>query len=47
MIAGACRHFAVVVTQAYDLPLFIPLWWAARDDSRSTTGNDGLREVRS
>ena len=46
MLAGACRQVAVVVTQFYDLPLFIPLWWAARDDGNSTAG-DGLSEVRS
>ena len=47
MIAGACRHLAVVVTQAYDLPLFIPLWWAAKEESRSPSGRDGYSEVRS
>jgi hypothetical protein len=31
-LAGSgCRTLGVLLTHIYDLPLFIPLWWAARD----------------
>jgi hypothetical protein len=41
------RHLAVIVAQLYDLPLFIPLWWAARGEGVSATSGDGLSEIRS
>lgn len=37
------RQLGILLTHLYDLPLFIPLWWAARD--RQTGGAD-LTEAR-
>ncbi|MDH4071811.1 MAG: hypothetical protein OEV41_01755, partial [Gammaproteobacteria bacterium] len=43
MLGSGFRHFGVLLTHVYDLPLFIPLWWAERDsDTRKR-----LAEVRS
>jgi hypothetical protein len=47
LLGGGFRHMGAVATQLYDLPLFIPLWWTARDKAPDTSGNDGYSEVRS
>ena len=44
VIGSAFRHVSVFITHVYDLPLFIPLWWADREKS---PGANGLREARS
>ena len=31
LIGSGFRYLGVLLTHMYDLPLFIPLWWAARD----------------
>ncbi len=45
LIGNGCRYFGVLVTQIYDLPLFIPLWWSARDGTASGSGSTKLREA--
>jgi len=41
------RYLGVLFTQLYDLPLFIPLWWAAREPSAAKQSDTGLSELRS
>lgn len=43
LFGNGFRYLGKLLTHLYDLPLFIPLWWAARD--RSNNGTD-LTEVR-
>ena len=43
LLGNAARHLGRLLTHMYDLPLFIPLWWAARD--RDSDGSD-LTEAR-
>lgn len=35
LAAGSMRYVAGIVTQLYDLPLFIPLWWSERESNRA------------
>ncbi|MCH8301834.1 MAG: hypothetical protein IH912_03695 [Proteobacteria bacterium] len=44
---NAFRYLGVLFTQLYDLPLFIPLWWAAREPAAAKPGDTGLSELRS
>ncbi len=45
---GASRTLAIVLTQLYDLPLFIPLWWATRNgDGQNAYPNRKLVKVTS
>ena len=44
---NACRYLGVLLNQLYDLPLFIPLWWAAREPGAVGLDDAGLRELRS
>ena len=44
MLGKGFRALSTLLTHLYDLPLFIPLWWAARDRS---TEESNLMEVRS
>ncbi len=44
LCGNGCRHLGALLTHLYDLPLFIPLWWAARD---SNIEQAELTEVRS
>ncbi|MEM7500556.1 MAG: hypothetical protein AAF417_00880 [Pseudomonadota bacterium] len=44
LAAGSMRYIAGIVTQIYDLPLFIPLWWADREASRSES-SERLRKA--
>ena len=44
---NAFRYFGVLFTQLYDLPLFIPLWWAARQPAAAKPVDTGLSELRS
>ena len=46
LVGSAVRQLSIVVAQFYDLPLFIPLWWAARDVKNEASGNDKFGEVR-
>ena len=36
LVGSGCRTLGVLLTHIYDLPLFIPLWWAARDRERDS-----------
>ncbi len=47
MLGGGFRYMGVIATQLYDLPLFIPLWWAAREGESVSSGGDGYSEIRS
>jgi hypothetical protein len=44
LLGSGLRSLSALLTHLYDLPLFIPLWWAARD--RDEASSD-LSEVRS
>ncbi len=44
---NAFRYFGVLFTQLYDLPLFIPLWWAAREPAAAKPDDTGLSELQS
>lgn len=45
LIGNGFRYLTVVVAQIYDLPLFIPLWWAAREPQSDDNRGDSLRKV--
>ena len=45
LLGSAFRYFSVLMTQLYDLPLFIPLWWGARDAAAAKSGG-GYSELR-
>ena len=40
-------YVGVLITQLYDLPLFIPLWWSGRKPTTNTSGHSGYSEIRS
>ena len=40
-------YVGVLVTQLYDLPLFIPLWWSGRKPTTNMSGDSGYSEIRS
>ena len=43
-LAGSgCRAISTLMTHIYDLPLFIPLWWAARDREREEADYSEIR----
>jgi transcriptional regulator of heat shock response len=46
LMGNAFRYLGVLFTQLYDLPLFIPLWWAAREAKPATPGSGSLSESR-
>lgn len=43
LLGNGARHLGRLLTHIYDLPLFIPLWWAARDVA---TNENDLTEAR-
>lgn len=47
LLGSACRYIGVLLTQLYDLPLFIPLWWAAREPVKKPSADGGFSEQRS
>ena len=47
LLGNACRYLGVLLNQLYDLPLFIPLWWAARAPASRVTTDAGIPELRS
>ena len=47
LAGSAFRYLGVLFTQLYDLPLFIPLWWAAREPAGAKPGDTSLSELRS
>jgi hypothetical protein len=47
LLGSGARSAGVLVAQLYDLPLFIPLWWASRDANSGHSGDRDLRKVTS
>ena len=47
LLGSASRYTGVLVAQLYDLPLFIPLWWAARDSGEVVTAGSKLKKATS
>jgi hypothetical protein len=47
LLGSGFRYMSVVVAQVYDLPLFIPLWWAARESNNSHSEASQLHKVSS
>jgi len=47
LLGSGIRYLSVVVAQVYDLPLFIPLWWAARESNNSRSENSQPHKVAS
>ena len=45
LLGSGSRYVGVLVAQLYDLPLFIPLWWASRDSNSGHSGDNDLRKV--
>lgn len=45
LLGSGFRYLSVLVAQLYDLPLFIPLWWAARDSSETSRESNQLHKV--
>ena len=45
LLGNTARYLSKVLAQIYDLPLFIPLWWAARDTGQDDSRNKTLRKV--
>ena len=45
LLGGTSRYLSTITAQIYDLPLFIPLWWVARDKGDSDTSKSSLRKV--
>lgn len=43
LLGSTFRYFGVLLTQLYDLPLFIPLWWAAREPATAKPGYSEMR----
>jgi hypothetical protein len=39
LLGSSFRYLGVLFTQLYDLPLFIPLWWAAREAKPTPDGS--------
>lgn len=44
LLGSGSRYIGVLTAQLYDLPLFIPLWWTARDSGGRST-NKEMRKV--
>ena len=45
LLGSGFRYLSVLVAQLYDLPLFIPLWWAARDSRETSPDRNKLHKV--
>jgi hypothetical protein len=45
LVGSASRYIGVLLAQLYDLPLFIPLWWAARDGGNRRRTDSKLQKV--
>ncbi|MDH4047113.1 MAG: hypothetical protein OEV63_03130, partial [Gammaproteobacteria bacterium] len=44
LLGSGSRYVCVLLAQLYDLPLFIPLWWAARDKVGDASSGGKLRK---
>lgn len=47
LLGSAFRYLGTLFTQLYDLPLFIPLWWAAREPQTAKSSGSGYSEISS
>jgi hypothetical protein len=47
LLGSGFRYLGVLCAQIYDLPLFIPLWWVARESNSKRSDDSGLREATS
>jgi hypothetical protein len=47
LLGSLCRYLGVLLVQIYDLPLFIPLWWSARERSAASGGEGRIWGSRS
>ena len=47
LMGSACRYLGKLLTQLYDLPLFIPLWWSAREAGGGPPADARYSEMRS
>jgi hypothetical protein len=47
LCGSAARQLSIIAAQVYDLPLFIPLWWAARDEDAKASRRGESAEVTS
>jgi hypothetical protein len=45
LLGSGFRYLGVLCTQLYDLPLFIPLWWAARESEDTASTKTKLSEI--
>ena len=45
LLGSGSRYLSTITAQIYDLPLFIPLWWVARDAADDGHGGTKLRKV--
>ena len=45
LLGSGSRYLSTITAQIYDLPLFIPLWWVARDGTHDGHGGTKLRKV--
>ena len=45
LLGSGFRYLGVLCTQLYDLPLFIPLWWAARESENAESAKTRLSEI--
>ena len=45
LLGSSFRYLGVLCTQLYDLPLFIPLWWAARESANAESAKTRLSEI--
>ncbi len=47
LLGSAFRYLGTLFTQLYDLPLFIPLWWASREPATAKSSGGGYSEISS
>ncbi len=47
MLGSGFRYLSVLAAQLYDLPLFIPLWWTARNRGETRSESHQLNKVMS
>ena len=45
LLGNVFRYLGVLLTQLYDLPLFIPLWWSARESNAKTSSVSSYSEI--
>ena len=45
LLGSGFRYLGLLCTQLYDLPLFIPLWWAGREPDNDASAKTSLSEI--